>query len=125
MINLKDFRRANKLRQQVIADYLSVTRGYISLVETGASKLSEDKLAMLLANPYGWDTSLLIQESVPPTISAKASGNGSAQVSIGNTEYGVADIALLKAEIESLKIQLAEAKAEKEKYWEMIQKLMR
>lgn len=126
MIDLKTFRRSNKMRQQELADYLSVTRGYISLVETGASKLSEDKLALLLKNPFGWDTSMLINDSAPTSISASASGNSTAQVRIGsNNNSNTTEIALLRAEVESLKAQLAKAEEEKERYWEMIQKLMK
>lgn len=117
MIDLKAFRKSNHLRQDDVADYLNVTRGYISMVENGLSKLSEDKLLSLLANTNGWDTSALTGS----TITARASGNSSASVHIGS---GESMPALLK-EIELLREQLAEEKQRSAQYWEMIQKLMK
>lgn len=49
--NLRLFRKANKLTQDAVADYLGVTKGFISQVETGKSSLPEDKLQKLLDNP--------------------------------------------------------------------------
>ena len=57
MSDLKAFRKANNLKQTELANYLGVSREYLSLVETGKSKLSAEKVSMLLTNPYGWDTS--------------------------------------------------------------------
>ena len=50
-LNLRLFRKANKLTQDAVADYLGVTKGFISPVETGKSSLPEDKLQKLLDNP--------------------------------------------------------------------------
>ena len=126
MIDLKGFRKVNKIKQQELAKYLKVSRGFISLVEIGSSKLPEDKLEKILANECGWDTTMLLAEPHNASISAKASGNSSANVNIGsNNGVNATEIALLRAEVESLRAQLEKAEAEKEKYWEMIQKLMK
>ena len=126
MIDLKGFRKANKIKQEELAKYLKVSRGFISLVEIGSSKLPEDKLEKILANECGWDTTMLLAEPHNASISAKASGNSSANVNIGsNNGVNATEIALLRAEVESLRAQLEKAEAEKEKYWEMIQKLMK
>ena len=50
-LNLRLFRKANKLTQDAVADYLGVTKGFISQVETGKCSLPEDKLQKLLDNP--------------------------------------------------------------------------
>lgn len=50
-LNLRLFRKANKLTQDAVADYLGVTKGFISQVETGKAALPEDKLQKLLDNP--------------------------------------------------------------------------
>lgn len=34
------------------------------MVETGASKLPAEKLNLLVSNPHGWDTSMLINGSI-------------------------------------------------------------
>jgi transcriptional regulator with XRE-family HTH domain len=61
-IHLSDFRRANGLVQQDIADYLGVTGGYISMVETGISKLSKSNIDRLFASAgeKHWDTAELV-----------------------------------------------------------------
>lgn len=62
LVKLALFRRKNGLFQQEIADYLNVSRGYISLVEKGASKLSDEKIDQLLLSPIrqNWDTRDLV-----------------------------------------------------------------
>lgn len=126
MINLKAFRKANRIKQEDLAKYLKVSRGFISLVEIGSSKLPEDKLEKILANEFGWDTTMLLSDPYNASISAKATGNSSANVNIGShNRNDSTELALLRAEVESLRAQLAKAEAEKEKYWEMIQKLMK
>lgn len=64
MIDIKQFRKRNKLKQEELAEYLGVTRAFISMVETGASKLPTEKLNLLVSNPYGWDISTLINGSI-------------------------------------------------------------
>lgn len=126
MINLKAFRKANRIKQEDLAKYLKVSRGFISLVEIGSSKLPEDKLEKILANEFGWDTTMLLSDPYNASISAKATGNSSANVNIGShNRNDSTELALLRAEVESLKAQLAKAEAEKEKNWQMIQKLMK
>ena len=126
MINLKAFRKANRIKQEDLAKYLKVSRGFISLVEIGYSKLPEDKLEKILANEFGWDTTMLLSDPYNASISAKATGNSSANVNIGShNRNDSTELTLLRAEVESLRAQLAKAEAEKEKYWEMIQKLMK
>lgn len=64
MIDIKQFRKRNKLKQEELAEYLGVTRAFISMVETGSSKLPTEKLNLLVSNPHGWDTSMLINGSI-------------------------------------------------------------
>lgn len=64
MIDIKQFRKRNKLKQEELAEYLGVTRAFISMVETGASKLPTEKLNLLVSNPHGWDTSMLIDGGI-------------------------------------------------------------
>lgn len=44
LIYLTDFRKDNKITQQELADFLGTTRSYLSLVESGKSKLADDKI---------------------------------------------------------------------------------
>lgn len=61
-VYLSDFRRKNGLLQQDIADYLSVSRGYVSLVEKGASKLSRKNIDKIYDSRdiRKWDISCFI-----------------------------------------------------------------
>ena len=111
MIDIKQFRKRNKLKQEELAEYLGVTRAFISMVETGASKLPTEKLNLLVSNPHGWDTSMLINGS----IYAGNNNAGNVNVQIGqNRASGDAlapgdssmKIAVLEKENEMLREQI-------------------
>lgn len=69
-IDLHSFRRLNKIKQTELAEYLGVSRGFISLVETGASKLPERLVDKLLKNKKGWIIEV-IETSAPITIESR------------------------------------------------------
>lgn len=60
LVDLPAFRQRNHLLQKDIADYLGVSRGYISMVEKGRSRLSRESLDKLYDNPYHWNTDDLV-----------------------------------------------------------------
>lgn len=62
MVRLDDFLHANRLKQVDLANYLSVTKGYISLVLNGKKTLSKENLGKLIDNPYGWNTTMLTSD---------------------------------------------------------------
>ena len=102
MADLRAFRKANKLKQKDLAKYLNTTCAFISMVETGASKLPPEKLSLLLNNTQGWETSMLV-------------GNGGdVNVQIGQNRAGnrpkdgdtATQIAVLEKENEMLREQL-------------------
>lgn len=66
MIDIKAFRKRNKITQVELADYLGTTHGFISQVERGKSKLSEDKLEMLRNNKQGWVIDDILESEVAP-----------------------------------------------------------
>lgn len=108
MIDLKEFRKRNKLTQVELAKYLGVLQGFVSQIESGASKLPEDKLKMLFENPNGWDTSVLtrdIQRVGDNRVTAKVAGNGSVST---NINYGSDECTVLKERIKFLEKSLAE-----------------
>lgn len=65
MKDFKGFVYHNDISQKDIIEYLGVSKGYISLVISGKKKLSEENFRKLLENPYGWDTSMLIEDAQP------------------------------------------------------------
>lgn len=44
MVNLKAFRKANKLTQMQVAEYLGIGKSFISRIESGSVGLPEEKL---------------------------------------------------------------------------------
>lgn len=63
MIDLKAFRKANHLTQIDLADYLGVGQGFISQIEKGDRPLPRESISRILANPYGWDVSMLTEQA--------------------------------------------------------------
>lgn len=59
MADLKAFRKANKLTQEQVAEYLGIKKPFICKIETGRESFPEKHLRKLLANPHGWDISAL------------------------------------------------------------------
>lgn len=118
-MELKEFRMANGLKQNELAEYLGVTRSFISQVESGHSKLPTNVLTKLLENPYNWDTSMLMNERGTTMINAQAVGRGNATMHVGD------DSSALRRENELLREQLAEEKRRSAQYWEMIQKMVK
>ena len=85
MIDIRAFRRANRLKQEELAEFLGVTRAFISMVENGTSKLPQDKLNLLLSNQKGWETSALMSDT---SIVAGNNNGGSVNVQIGQNRSG-------------------------------------
>lgn len=54
MVDLKAFRKANKLGQNELADYLGISAVFVSHIENGRSKLPEYIAERLTNNDRGW-----------------------------------------------------------------------
>jgi len=63
---LRQFREANDLKQETLAEYLGLSRSHISGAEIGRTKLSRQSMKKIMENPYGWDTSMLVGNSQSP-----------------------------------------------------------
>ncbi len=62
-IDLRGFRLANNITQGELADYLGVTRGFISSIENGRANLPDKKLEYLYTmskKEKSWDTDVLL-----------------------------------------------------------------
>ena len=66
-VDLKAFRKANRLTQTQLGEYLGINKSFISTIESGKDPMPEERLSKLLQNPFGWDTSMLIIEPKAPT----------------------------------------------------------
>ena len=104
-MDIKDFLYKNKLKQVELAKYLGVTEAFISRMVKGMGNPSKENLTKILNNPYGWDTSMLINGS----IYAGNNNVGDVNVQIGqNRASGDSSmkIAVLEKENEMLREQI-------------------
>lgn len=76
MIDLKEFRKVNFLTQKEIADYFGVGQGFISQIEKGNRPLPKEYISRLLANPHGWDVSMLLEGDQPENAVAETPETG-------------------------------------------------
>ncbi len=103
MIDLKEFRKINNIKQSDLAIFLGTSRVFISLVENGGSKLPADKLRMLLNNDRGWDTSALTE--LPGEVNTPRNKANSVVNPNDNSETAL-KLALLEQENAQLKERL-------------------
>ncbi len=54
MIDLKQFRKVNKISRSEMAAFFGVSEPFISQIENGRSKLPESKADLLINNNRGW-----------------------------------------------------------------------
>jgi transcriptional regulator with XRE-family HTH domain len=66
MDTIKTFRKCNKISQVALAEYLSVTQGFISQVEKGMCPMPDWVISRILENTYNWDTSMLLDQQETP-----------------------------------------------------------
>ena len=60
-MRVRDFLKANCLKQRELANYLGVTEAAISNAVNGKSCFSEENLIKIFNNPHGWDVSMLTE----------------------------------------------------------------
>ena len=60
-MKVREFLKANNLKQRELAYFLGVTEAAISNVAKGKSYFSEENLIKILNNPHGWDVSMLTE----------------------------------------------------------------
>ena len=63
MNDFAKFLSINGLKRKDIASFLGVSGAFITQISSGDRKLPDDKLALIKANAYGWDISMLTTQS--------------------------------------------------------------
>jgi transcriptional regulator with XRE-family HTH domain len=58
------FLSVNGLKRKDIAAYLGVSGAFITQISSGGRPLPDEKLAMIKANAYGWDTSMIVDSTL-------------------------------------------------------------
>lgn len=107
MDTIRNFRKCNKISQVALAEYLSVTQGFISQVEKELCPTPDWIISKILENPYGWDTSMLVDSPVPVLESAAPAMN------LSNVEILLREmLAEKEARIDALNEIIWELKAE-------------
>lgn len=125
--DFKNFRKVNGLKQEEIADFLGVSKAFLSQVENSKRALPPAQLSKLLDNPYNWDTRMLLIDDQTNNANRGAiqiQQNG-LQNKIGKVlsqQDSEKEIALRK-ENEILRQRIDDLKAENDKLWKMIEKL--
>lgn len=107
MKDFKGFIFYNDINQKDVIEYLGVSKGYMSLVISGKKKLSEENFRKLIENPFGWDTSMLV-DSPDPTLESSAPALNLSNVEILLREM----LAEKEAKIDALNEIIWELKAE-------------
>lgn len=65
MNDFAKFLSINGLKRKDIASFLGVSGAFITQISSGDRPLPEEKLAMIKANAYGWDVSMLTPRRLP------------------------------------------------------------
>lgn len=72
---LDAFLYANRLKSSDLVEFWGVTKGVVSQILNGTTKLPTKRLNELLNNDKGWDTSMLVDSPVPVLESAAPAMN--------------------------------------------------
>lgn len=59
---LDEFLYKNRLKSSDLVEFWGVTKGVVSQILNGTTKLPAKRLMELLNNPYGWDVSMLMED---------------------------------------------------------------
>lgn len=100
MYELKEFRLKNGLTQDQVGELIGLKKSFISKIENGKEKLSDEKLQKLIENAAGLDTSML-----------KLTGD---RRRLHSTRDEL---------VETLREQIAKLEEQNAKYWALIEKL--
>lgn len=121
MTELKAFRKANNLLQKDLAEFLGVSREFISMAESGKAPLPYPHLRKLLDNEQGWDVSMFVTHE-GPVAGDRIEQNGG-KGNIGKIAGDAGEVMALRRENEMLRAQVDELKSQNERFWNMIEKL--
>lgn len=118
-IDLKAFRKANKISQNELAVCLGVGQSFISQIEKGARPMPKEYISKLLANKK-WDTSMISRSKPLVQIHGLKAGEllhtPALNVRSAIEKATKADetlVGYLKLEIENLKAQISQLQNEK------------
>ena len=74
-MRVREFLKANGLKQRELASYLGITEAAVSNAVKGKSEFSKENLIKITNNSHGWDTSMLVDQPEAPAPEQEASDN--------------------------------------------------
>lgn len=117
-MKVREFLKANSLKQVELARYLGITEAAISNVVKGKSEFSKENLIKIRNNPYGWDISMLEEADEPQPQPQLVSET---IPSLSNVEILLRDLLAEKeAKIDALNEMIWELKAENARLQEQL-----
>ena len=72
---LDEFLYKNRLKSSDLVEFWGVTKGVVSQILNGTTKLPTKRLEELLNNSHGWDTSMLVDQPEAPAPEQETSDN--------------------------------------------------
>lgn len=111
---LEDFLYKNRLKSSDLVEFWGVSKGVVSQILNGTTKLPTKRLELLLNNDRGWDVSMLTEEPQPQLVNE----NGP---SLTGIEALLRDmLAEERARVEALNEMIWELKAENARLQEQL-----
>jgi hypothetical protein len=98
---LDEFLYKNRLKSSDLVEFWGVTKGVVSQILNGTTKLPTKRLEELLNNSHGWDTSMLVDQPEAPAPEQSASNNSL-------LEYLQRKIAELESKVDKLNEEKAD-----------------
>lgn len=111
MIDIKQFRKSNKLTQKELAEYLDIPIPFLSAIENGRNRFPKERLIKLMKNDRGWDVSNL-ESSAEEVPTQRKSLCGPSR-----------DIELVLQENAQLRERCSQLEEQNGKFWALIEKL--
>ena len=116
MSDFQLFIKTNNLLKKEIANYIGVSNAFITQLCSGRKRVPASKMALIKANPYGWDLTMFESSNRSNAVGDNNSGvvvNGDNNNSpIDNRHYYSDSPDVLKAQIELLDERLKEKDAQ-------------
>jgi hypothetical protein len=118
VIDLKLFRRVNKITQSELADYLGIGQPFISQIEKGGRPMPPEYISKLLASEQ-WDTSMLTGEGEMLKTDTPKSGVSTEEGGVISIPSDVWEViknqsASLKAKDDQINTLISQSKSERE-----------
>lgn len=111
---LQEFLYRNRLKSSDLVEFWGVTKGVVSQILNGTTKLPTKRLEELLNNDRGWDVSMLMDDPQPQLVSETIP-------SLSNVEILLRDLLAEKeAKIDALNEIIWELKAENARLQEQL-----